>query len=380
MFKKFALLTVLAVLTATLYLSLPKPQPVSAADAKWRARYWNNRNLQGDPVISRDETEINHDWGGGSPDSKINDGDFSARWTRTVYLNTGTYRFTGTMDDGMRAWVGGTQMLDSWQDSQVRSVSTDMCLSAGDYDIKVVYYEARGQAVAKFSWALVGGLPPVPVERWRGEYFNNMTLTYPPLLVRDDNAVNFDWGEGSPGQNIPHDRFSARWTRAVPIDPGTYRFTILTDDGVRLWVNDQLLIDQWHDNQSVTFTADTTLPGGVIPVRLDYYEHQGAALVKLTVSRIDGASPTPTPVKPPDQGLPEGQKALVVNAQWLNVRSTPAVGDNVIGVAQGGQVVELLGRNGGWIKVRLPSGLQGWVGQSYLDSKVPFSSLPVLAS
>ncbi len=380
MVRKVVLFSLLIVLTAVVSLFLQQPQTVSAADSHWRAKYWNNRELSGDPDLERDEEAINYDWGDGSPSSKINDGDFSARWTRKVWFNTGTYRFTATMDDGMRVWVDKTLILDYWHDSQVHSESTDMFLSAGEYEIKVAYYEAKGKAVAKFSWAAVSGLPPVPVERWRGEYFNNMTLTYPPVLVRDDNTVDFDWGSGSPGNNIPNDRFSARWTRAVSMDPGHYRFTILTDDGVRLWVNDQLLIDKWHDNQSITYTADTAIPGGVTPIRLDYYEHEGAALVTLTAVRLDGpAEPVEAPpTMPPEQTLPEGQTAVVANAQWLNVRSEPAVGDNVIAVVGGGQVVTLIGRNGGWIKVRLPSGIEGWVGSSYLASNVDFSTLPVV--
>jgi len=378
MFKKVVIFMLFVVLTAAATLFLQKPTAVFAADSHWKARYWNNRDLKGDPVLTRDEEAINYDWGDGSPSSKINDGDFSARWTRTVYLNTGTYRFTATMDDGMRAWVDDTLIIDYWTDSQVHTESTDVFLSAGDHKLKVEYYESKGKAVAKFSWAPVSGPPPVPVERWRGEYFNNMTLTYPPVLVRDDNAVNFDWGAGSPGNNVPNDRFSARWTRAVPMDPGRYRFTILTDDGVRLWVNEQLLIDQWHDNQSATFTAETMLPGGVNTVRLDYYEHQGAALVTLTTTRLDGSSSTQPPTSPPAQTLPPGQTAVVVNAQFLNVRSSPESGDNVIGAARGGEVVSLIGRNGGWIKVRLPSRLEGWVGSSYLASNVDFSTLPVV--
>ncbi|MDX1415511.1 MAG: PA14 domain-containing protein [Candidatus Promineifilaceae bacterium] len=378
MVKKFALFTLLILMMGTAPSLLRGPQTVSAADSKWRAKYWNNPDLKGDPAVERDEDAINFDWGGGSPSDKINDGDFSARWKRTVYFNTGTYRFTATMDDGMRVWVDETKIIDNWVDGQARSVSTDMFLSAGEYEIKVEYYEAKGQAVAKFSWAPVSGLPPVPVERWRGEYFSNKDLVYPPALVRDDNTINFDWGAGSPWPGIPNDRFSVRWTRATPMDAGVYRFTILTDDGVRLRVNNQLLIDQWHDNQSATFTADVSIPGGVVPIQLDYFENQGAALVSLTVTKLQGTAPGPTPPQPPAPPPPQGNTAVIVNARFLNVRSTPETGDNVIAFVAGGQVVTLIGRNGGWVKVRLPSGLEGWVGGSYLNSGVPLETLPVV--
>ena len=355
----------LLLLAATVFVLSMAPRSAGAADSHWRARYWNNRELDGDSDDKRDEDAIDHDWGDGSPSSKINDDDFSARWTRSVYFNSGTYRFTATMDDGMRVWVDEILIIDSWTDSQVRSISSDMFLSAGDHAIEVQYYEAGGKAVAKFSWTAVAGLPAVPTDRWRGAYFNNMTLTGQPALVREDYEINFDWKLGSPSSSIQSDHFSARWRRDAALNAGTYRFTILTDDGVRLWVNGRLLIDEWHDNQSVTYSADMALPGGSVPLQLDYYENEGAALVKLFITLLESgvpAQPQPTPIPTPAAG----NTATIVNAQTLNVRSSPEFADNVIGVAFGGQVVTLLDREGGWVKVRLPNGLVGWVGSSYL--------------
>lgn len=376
--NKAALVVFLLFMAFFTALNLGQPASVAAADSKWRARYWNNTDLKGSADVTRDEDAIDHDWGDGSPSTKINDGEFSARWTRTVYLPTGQYRFTGTMDDGMRAWVDDHLIIDSWYDSQEHSESADLYLSAGEYDIKVEYYEAKGQAVAKFSWANIGGLKPVPTDRWRGQYFNNMTLSNPPALVRDDEDINFDWGLGSPGTNIAIDRFSARWTKSANLTPGNYRFSIIADDGVRLWVNEKLLIDEWHDAQSETYTADSVLPGGTTPIRLEYYEDGGGALVKMTMTQVASSGGVQPTAVPPAQQLPQGQQGLIVNAQWLNVRSAPEAGDNVVGVAQGGQIVDLLGRNGGWVKVRLPNGLVGWVGSSYLQSAVPLTTLPVL--
>ena len=65
--------------------------PVKAADSdpSWRARYWNNKDLAGNPVVERDEGEINYNWGGGSPDGAVNSDKFSARWTRYLYLEAG---------------------------------------------------------------------------------------------------------------------------------------------------------------------------------------------------------------------------------------------------------------------------------------------------
>jgi hypothetical protein len=351
---------------------------VSAADEQWRARYWNNRDLSGDPAKRRDEDAIDYDWGDGSPTSGVNSDDFSARWTRSIYLNGGIYRFSATMDDGMRVWIDDELVIDEWNDSQVRTVSVDLPMTTGNHDIEVRYYEAGGKAVAKFSWAPIGGPPSIPVNRWQGQYFNNQHLNGAPAFTRADSAIDFNWKTGSPWPTIQSDHFSVRWTGNFDHDPGTYRFTVESDDGVRLWVNDQLIIDEWQDNQNLTFQADTFLPGGSVPVVLEYYENTGAALVKLAAERIGatGGSPSPTPL-PSAPGLPPENSAVVTNANWLNVRSEPSMGDNAITAIPRGQEVLLLGRYGGWIKVRLPNGLEGWVGASYLASRTSFSSLPV---
>ena len=359
---------------------LPRRQEgVSAADDVWRARYWNNRDLSGDPVKKRDEEAIDYDWGNGSPGSGVNSDDFSARWTRTIYLNGGTYRFSATMDDGMRVWIDGALVIDEWQDSQVRSVAVDLPMTTGEHEIEVQYYEAGGNAVAKFWWGAAGGPPDAPVNRWQGVYFNNQYLGGPPSFTRADNEIDFNWKTGSPWSTIANDHFSARWTGNFDHTPGRYSFTVVSDDGVRLWVNNQLIIDEWQDNQNKTFQADMVLPGGAAPLRLDYYENTGAALIKLTAEQVGGGSGTvpATPV-PAQSDLPAGQTGIVVNANWLNVRATPEVGDNVIMAIPRGQVVGLIGRHGGWVKVRVPNGVVGWVGSSYLVSRVPLSSLPVV--
>ena len=91
---------------------------------------------------------------------------------------------------------------------------------------------------------------------WWGDYFDNPDLSGAPVLSRLDDAVNFSWGSGSPGSEVASDNFSARWVRDEWFAGGTYRFNILSDDGVRVWVGDQLVVDEWRDRWATPLLLD----------------------------------------------------------------------------------------------------------------------------
>jgi hypothetical protein len=115
-----------------------------------------------------------------------------------------------------------------------------------------------------------------------GEYFSGRNFET-KVYERTDTTVDFNWGTGSPGGAMPTDNFSVRWTGQVqPLYSETYRFETTTDDGVRLWVNNQLVINRWVD-QSATASAGTiTLQAGVkYDIRLEFYENGGDAVAAL---------------------------------------------------------------------------------------------------
>lgn len=114
----------------------------------------------------------------------------------------------------------------------------------------------------------------------KGEYFANMTLSGDPTLTRVDPDINFDWGTGSPAPNLPKDLFSVRWTAKIGPLPATgdYTFQTTTDDGVRLWVDGKLLVDQWRDMSNVDYRATITLEAGkTYDLRMEYYEDAGGS-------------------------------------------------------------------------------------------------------
>src|SRR6185503_7622888 len=104
-----------------------------------------------------------------------------------------------------------------------------------------------------------------------------------PIITRGDLTVNFTW-TGSPAAGVGGDNFSTRWTGRVeaPVT-GTYRFSTVSDDGIRLWVNGQQVINNWTDHSSTTNTsAAIALTAGVrYTITLEYYEKTGSAVAKL---------------------------------------------------------------------------------------------------
>jgi uncharacterized repeat protein (TIGR03806 family) len=121
-----------------------------------------------------------------------------------------------------------------------------------------------------------------------GEYFSShaKTFTGSATLVRVDPTVNFDWGNGSPDSRISADTFTVRWTGQIKAQFNeTYTFTTTTDDGVRLYVNGQKIIDQWVDQSPTDWTGSIALQAGrFYDIRMEYYENGGGAVAKLAWS------------------------------------------------------------------------------------------------
>lgn len=117
----------------------------------------------------------------------------------------------------------------------------------------------------------------------KGEYFKNKDLLGKPDLVRIDKVVSFPWAMGSPDSSIPPDHFSARWTgKLIPKQSGTYNLGFSSDDGVRLWLDDKLLIDSWYDRGATLDLVTLKLEAGrQYDLRIEYYENEGYAYASL---------------------------------------------------------------------------------------------------
>src|SRR5256886_12695595 len=102
----------------------------------------------------------------------------------------------------------------------------------------------------------------IPVNAFRGDSFDNADLTLLKFRRTDPN-IDFDWGLGSPDPRIEPDTFSVRWTGNWDFGiAGTYCFTMTADDGMRVWVDNSIVLDAWILQPATTYVADLGLAAG----------------------------------------------------------------------------------------------------------------------
>lgn len=289
--------------------------PTTEAITDWRGEYFANMALAGAPVLVRNDVSVDFYWGTAPPGTGVPADEFSARWTRSQVFQQGNYRFSIGADDGVRFWIDGRLLVDDWQDGPLRPHSLDLYLPAGEHSLHVEYYEHLGDAGIALTWMQIEMPTPTPTptstpqvvptetptatpgptdtpppsptsppalpDTWQAQYYANDSLSGDAVLVREDAKLNFDWGAGSPGEGVPADNFSARWTRDVWVPAGTYRFFAEADDGVRFWVDNQLLIDEWHLGTGVTYDTQIQLAEGVHSLRVEYFEAFLDASIRL---------------------------------------------------------------------------------------------------
>ncbi len=178
---------------------------------------------------------------------------------------------TGTVDPKWTPYVGGGN-LGVWAiDAQGPRV-----YAGGDFT------RVAGRPQERFAQFTDG--PDRPDMGLTGEYFDNIDFTG-SKVTRIDGTVNYNWNGFGPN-GIDPDDWSARWTGQVkPQYSETYNFHTTSDDGIRLWINGQLVIDNWTDHAPTEDTGQIALTAGQrYDVKMEFYERGGGAVAKLAWS------------------------------------------------------------------------------------------------
>lgn len=285
--------------------------------------YYDNLDFTGRSV-SRIDPTINFNWGNGSPDPSIQPDTFAARWTgRITPRFSDLYTFHTITDDGVRLWIDGKLIIDQWKDHpNAAGHSGTITLQAGQsYDLRFEYYDNTGTARANLLWSSgqqVREIVPVTVlapsaigqptsksddppnmhvaqtlpvgTGLLGEYYATRGMLDSPLLTRVDERIDFNWGTDSPAPEVAADGFAVRWSGQILISQtGKYVFRAIADDGVRLWVDGKLLINDWTSHSAREFSGSIDLQGNrTYSIRLEYFEQTGTASVQLAWTTPDG--------------------------------------------------------------------------------------------
>ena len=289
-------------------------------------------------LLSRIDSAINFNWRKGAPQADVPSDRFSVRWTGYVIPRySQTYTFYTRSDDGARLWINGQQLINNWSSPSLMEISGRITLTAGQYyPIVLEYYENTQSAIMQLRWSSTsqskqlipsgrfahsvsepaallmandttaptstnsptptntatvvptatltatavvpeGGASGLSAEYYSGMAFETLVLT------RTDPVVDFNWRSGSPDPLLPSNRFSVRWTGyVVPQYSQTYTFYTASDDGIRLWVNGQQLVNNWTAHSLTENSGQIALTAGQsYRIVLEYYENSGSAAAML---------------------------------------------------------------------------------------------------
>jgi len=287
--------TASTVVKATTLSSMP-----STSTAGLWAEYFNNTDLSGVPAVSKHEAQLSADWGAAAPVAGVGKDNFSVRWSGRIKVpKSGTYTLYTKSDDGTRLWINDQLVIDDWRTHSVRESSISRYMTAGVlYDIRVEYFEEKGDATANLLWSGPGLEKQVIPAAYLSPQRYGLTATYysakdltSVVKVSHSNAIDYDWQDTSPLAGVPADDFSVRWSgQLYAPTTGTYRLVTASDDGVKLTVGGKVLFDDWREHGVKENAATINLVGGQsYPVVVDYYEAKKLATIKLLWTTPDSS-------------------------------------------------------------------------------------------
>ena len=219
---------------------------------------------------------------------------------------------------------------------------------------------------------------------WTGTFYNCVdlgascgntvaaTASYPNGL--NENWVGKPTASGVELTAVNADNFSARFTSSQTFSDGTYRFDITSADGVRVYIDGQLVLDVFVNRTTTTDTFEQQMTAGQHTLQVDYFNSTGTGVIQFQYNLVSSGTPVPTgtPIPP--------AQAEVVRVRGLAVRTGPYLGASLITVARPGNMYDILAQNNSegiftWYKIRVGERI-GWSSGRYLQFNVPPDGVP----
>lgn len=364
-----------------LLISVLLVQPAAAQGPVWIAQYYNNPTLAGDPVVTRNEGSINFNWGAGSPSAGVPTDGFSARFATDFVFPAGTYRFYMLADDEARVTINfqPIPLINTLGQGRAgQTVSADVQLNGATH-VQIDFVEVTGDAYLYLSWANLATNPqgpnfappvnvPINTGAWTVQYYSNPNLAGDPAAILTENAPGRDWGSGSPLASVPADNWSARWTSTQNLSAGQYQINVRADDGVRVWVNGSLVVNQWGGATGQTYSVTVNLVQGNNNFVVEFLEFGGLAFLDYRLTQFNPTIATPIPVGQP---VVSGAALTVTGAFRLNVRNLPSVsGSSILTRINRNETYSIVGRtaDNAWYQINV-NGVVGWVSARFVTTQ-----------
>ena len=181
-------------------------------------------------------------------------------------------------------------MLDAW-DPGADTQAPEVALGAGYHAVVLEFHKTTGIGYIYLSWQGITPPPgpqPTPISpqppvgsAWTGYYFANQ---YPGRSDNSPASIHRSTSTGvsvSPGPGVPRDLWSARWISTQYFaSPGTYQFYAQVDDGVRIYVDNNLVVNDWFDHSGVS-KGTVHLNAGPHTVKVEYYDFGREAMITV---------------------------------------------------------------------------------------------------
>lgn len=115
------------------------------------------------------------------------------------------------------------------------------------------------------------------------EFFNNIDLAGSPVVKRVDETINFNWEQSYPSTEVAKDHYSVRWTGYIKVNKtDDYSLSTVSDDGMRLYLNDSLIQDAWYPHGAMKKSSSVLLKKDkYYKIRFELFEKAGGAVAIL---------------------------------------------------------------------------------------------------
>jgi beta-N-acetylglucosaminidase/RNase P/RNase MRP subunit p29 len=252
-------------------------------DGQWYGMAFSTPDFSGQMQQLDPISDLAFDWERGSPAPGIPSDNFSVIFQKSIDVNRGAYYLQVKANDGVKVYIDGNLEIDEWDNESIGSFNKTVFLEDGNHTIKVEYKEIVGLAELKFDMKESS----MQENQWYGMVFPNTTLSGTPKLLGYDNPIkelNFNWGTQSPIEGIPSDYFSASFRKRINVSKGPYTINLKANDGVRVFVDDQLIMDHWNNESVGTFRKTINLDSGQHTIEIRYKEIVGLAELSASIS------------------------------------------------------------------------------------------------